>query len=88
MKSAIHRTVCASISVASGIDALFSLLPDVGHVYKIILSVGIILGMVYLNLRGVKESIKILMPIFIGFVITHGFLIVCKGTIVKEFAKP
>ena len=32
--------------------------------------------LVTLNLRGVKESINILLPIFIGFVLTHAFLIV------------
>jgi hypothetical protein len=32
--------------------------------------------LVFLNLRGVKESIKVLMPIFMGFVITHILLIV------------
>jgi hypothetical protein len=31
----------------------------------------IVLGLTGLNLRGVKESVAILMPIFIAFVITH-----------------
>lgn len=65
-----------AISIASGIDAVFSLVPSIPHEFKIILSVLIVIGMVYINLRGVKESIKVLMPIFIGFVLTHGFLIV------------
>ena len=72
----VDYVLTISISIASGIDALFSLVPDVAHIYKMVLSISIIVLMVYLNLRGVKESIKVLMPIFIGFVITHGFLIV------------
>ena len=29
-----------------------------------------------LNLRGMKEAIKVLLPIFLGFVVIHVFLIV------------
>ena len=72
----IDYVLTISISVASGMDALFSLTPPALHNYKIIACVAIILGMIYLNLRGVKESIKVLMPIFLGFVVTHGFLII------------
>lgn len=72
----IDYVLTISISIASGIDALFSLFPPGPHIYKIVLAVAIILGMVYMNLRGVKESIKVLMPIFLGFVITHAFLII------------
>ncbi|HEU5046289.1 MAG TPA: APC family permease [Rickettsiales bacterium] len=65
-----------AISVASGVDALFSLLPE--HMLHIKLTVEclMIVLLVLLNLRGVKESIKVLMPIFLGFVITHAFLII------------
>ena len=72
----VDYVLTISISVASGLDALFSLLPDNLHGHKVLIAIVIILLMVYLNLRGLKESIKVLMPIFIGFVITHGFLII------------
>ena len=65
-----------SISIASGIDALFSFLPLGLQPYKIIFEVLTSLTLLVLNLRGIKESIKILMPIFVGFVITHFILIV------------
>ncbi|MEI6729805.1 MAG: APC family permease [Pseudomonadota bacterium] len=65
-----------AISVASGVDALFSLLPKEIAGVKLIVECFVIILLVILNLRGVKESIKILMPIFLGFVITHAFLII------------
>ncbi len=65
-----------TISVASGADALFSLLPVQLLTYKLLAEACIIGLLIALNLRGMKESIKILMPIFIGFVVTHFFLII------------
>jgi amino acid transporter len=63
------------ISIASGVDAVFSLLPYGMHYYKLIVNVLLIILLIILNLRGVKESIRILMPIFLGFVLTHMLLI-------------
>jgi amino acid transporter len=65
-----------AISIASGVDALFSLLPLGFHEYKLPAEVGLIILLIVLNLRGMKEVIKVLLPIFLGFVITHAFLIV------------
>lgn len=63
-------------SVASSMDALFSLLPLYAQHFKFLSEVLIILLLISLNLRGMKESIKFLMPIFLGFVITHFALII------------
>ena len=71
----VDYVLTIAISVASGVDALFSLLPPSLGVAKLGLEVGLTLVLLYLNLRGMKESIKILLPIFIGFVITHTALI-------------
>lgn len=65
-----------SISFASGIDALFSVLPDSLQHYKLITEVTLIFAMMYINLRGMKESIKLLMPVFLGFVATHVAVII------------
>lgn len=65
-----------AISVASGVDALFSLLPVEAQHYKVHLEVCILVVLLVMNLRGMKESINVLMPIFLGFVITHFVLIV------------
>jgi amino acid transporter len=72
----VDYVLTIAISVASGVDALFSLLPPSLGVMKLGLEVGLTLVLLYLNLRGMKESIKVLLPIFIGFVLTHTALIV------------
>ncbi len=64
-----------SISVSSGADALFSLMPSGFLNFKMVFIVFGILVLLILNLRGVKESVFSLMPIFILFVLTHAFLI-------------
>jgi amino acid transporter len=66
-------TITVSI-VACG-DALFSFLPAGMHGYKILFDLSLILVLIVLNIRGIKESVTILAPIFIVFVITHIFMI-------------
>ena len=72
----IDYVLTISISVASGIDALFSLLPARFSHHKLHFEVVMLLILLVLNLRGVKESIRVLIPIFMGFVITHFILII------------
>jgi len=64
-----------SISIASGTDALFSFLPGHWHLWKIEFAVAGIVLLMVLNLRGVKESVVPLAPIFLTFVIMHAFAI-------------
>ena len=64
-----------TISIAGGGDALFSLLPLSWHAFKLPVEFGAILFLIVMNLRGVKESVAVLMPIFITFVLTHIVLI-------------
>ncbi|MFZ5659721.1 MAG: APC family permease [Pseudomonadota bacterium] len=72
----VDYVLTIAISVASGIDALFSLLPGIFLHLKVEVEAVLILLLILLNLRGMKESIKVLLPIFMGFVLTHAFLIV------------
>ena len=65
-----------SISVASGVDQIFSILPERWHSYSFSTKVAILAVLILLNLRGVKESVTILVPIFLLFVATHSFMIV------------
>jgi amino acid transporter len=65
-----------AISVASGVDALASFLPLGFQSYKLSAEVFFIGVLIILNLRGLKEAIQILLPIFLGFVVTHLILIV------------
>ena len=71
----VDYVLTIAISVASGVDALFSLMPPSFALAKLGLEVGLTLVLLYLNMRGMKESIKVLLPIFIGFVLTHTALI-------------
>ena len=74
----VDYVLTIAISIASGADALFSLLPLSLHSYKIGIEIAAIVLLVALNLRGMKEAIKFLLPIFIGFVVVHVVLI-CYG---------
>ena len=71
----VDYVLTISISVASGVDALFSLLPAAIGSVKLGLEVVLGLLLMYLNLRGMKESIRLMLPIFLGFVATHVALI-------------
>lgn len=71
----VDYVLTISISVASAVDALFSLLPLSAQEYKLMTELAMVLFLIVLNLRGMKESIMFLLPIFIGFVITHVVLI-------------
>lgn len=64
-----------AISVASGVDALFSFLPATYAQYKVPAEIAVVVGLTGLNLRGLKESVTVLMPIFVAFVVTHFALI-------------
>lgn len=65
-----------AVSVASGTDQFFSLLPKSFLHYKLFAEAMILVMLMIINLRGMKESIKLLMPIFLGFVVIHFGLIV------------
>src|SRR5919109_302678 len=53
-----------TISIASSADALFSFLPIDFQPFKILVQVLLIFALIFLNLRGVKESVLFLLPIF------------------------
>jgi len=59
------------VSVASGCDAIFSFLPHHWLPFKLMSEFVIIVLLTGMNVRGVKESIMILTPIFAGFIISH-----------------
>ena len=67
-------TIVTSI-VGAG-NAIFSLLPYHLHIIKLPLEAALILFLVWINLRGVKESIKILMPILVCFFVSHVIMII------------
>jgi amino acid transporter len=71
----VDYVLTISISIASGADAIFSFLPPAWAEHKLMASLIVIGLMVLMNLRGVKESVMSLVPIFLVFVFTHVLLI-------------
>jgi amino acid transporter len=72
----IDYVLTIAVSIASGADALFSLMPVAYQTFKIPVAVGLVILLIVLNMRGVKESVLALTPIFIVFVLTHVFVII------------
>jgi amino acid transporter len=64
-----------TVSIASCTDALFSFLPMQIHHFKLPFAIFLILVLIVLNLRGVKESVTLLAPIFMIFILTHAFML-------------
>ncbi len=79
----IDYMLTIAISIASGTDAIFSMLPLKFLHYKLVVETIILLFLLLSNLRGAKESIKLVMPIFIGFFITH-LIMIGAGILLHE----
>lgn len=71
----IDYMLTITVSVAAGADAVFSFLPSSWLPYRLVFASAVVVALIILNLRGVRESVLVLMPIFLVFVITHAFLI-------------
>jgi len=72
----VDYVLTITVSIASGCDQLWSFLPPAWAPHKLTAEFAILLVLVILNLRGVKESVNILAPIFVVFILTHAFMIV------------
>ena len=71
----IDYVLTISVSIASGADALFSLVGARWLNLRLpfcFLALGLLMVM---NMRGVKESVTVLIPIFLTFLLTHSFAI-------------
>lgn len=71
----IDYVLTIAISVASGSDAIFSFLPVEWQVHKLQFSGVVVMLLIGLNLRGVKESVLPLVPIFMTFLLSHVVII-------------
>ncbi len=72
----IDYVLTIAISIASGTDAIYSFLPVEWQSYKLFFAIFGVLLLTILNLRGVKESVIPLVPIFMIFLFTHVLVIV------------
>lgn len=71
----VDYVLTITLSIASGADAIFSFLPPAWYPMRLWFAAGGLVILIMLNLRGVKESVLPLVPIFLIFVITHAFAI-------------
>jgi amino acid transporter len=71
----IDYVLTISISIASGADAIFSFLPAQWLPAKFWVCMLVVVLLVGMNLRGVKESVLTLLPIFLAFIVMHVWLI-------------
>jgi amino acid transporter len=72
----VDYVLTISVSIASGADQVFSVLPLGAARWKLILEGVVIFILILLNLRGVRESVTVLAPIFGLFLLTHAVLLV------------
>lgn len=71
----VDYVLTVTVSIAAAGDALFGLLPEEWQSAKLGVEIVAILSLITLNLRGIKESVTALLPIFIIFLVTHIALI-------------
>ncbi len=71
----VDYVLTITVSIAAGADQIFSVLPHEWAVWKVPIETMTIIILLLLNLRGVKESVTILTPIFLIFLLTHAILL-------------
>jgi amino acid transporter len=71
----VDYVLTITVSIAACGDAIFSFFPMSYQPYKIPFEIAAIVVLIVLNLRGVKESVTFMAPIFIVFVLTHALMI-------------
>ncbi len=72
----VDYVLTITVSIASCVDALFSYVPQSLHQYKVPVACLLTVILIILNIRGVKESIAVMAPIFMVFVLTHLLLLI------------
>lgn len=87
----VDYVLTITTSIASSIDQIFNIFPLEYQAYKLSVELVLTGALIVLNLRGIKESINVIVPIFLLFVATHlavliGVFIVHPGTIAGHLA--
>lgn len=82
----IDYVLTITISIASAADAIFSFLPSEFLVYKLEFAIAALVILSVMNMRGAKETVLPLVPIFMIFILTHAFAILyALGTHLLDF---
>jgi amino acid transporter len=71
----VDYVLTITTSLAAAGDALFSFLPPAWHGARLPVEIGLTLLLTALNIRGVRESVLVLLPIFLLFLVTHALVI-------------
>lgn len=80
----VDYVLTITVSIAAAGDAIFSFLPLDYQSGKVEFEILCIVGLMALNIRGVKESVQVLLPIFLLFLGTH--LILLVGCVAGRFS--
>ena len=72
----VDYVMTITISIASCCDAVFSYIPKGFHHYKVPVACILTVILITLNIRGVKESISVMVPIFMTFVLSHILMLI------------
>ena len=67
----VDYILTVSISVAAGCDAIFSFVPASAQALKLPAEFAVVGWLILLNMRGIKESVYVLTPIFLAFIVSH-----------------
>jgi amino acid transporter len=67
----VDYVLTITVSIAACVDAMFSYVPQHFHHFKVPATCFLAVVLIILNIRGVKESIAVMAPIFATFVVTH-----------------
>src|SRR5262245_62080657 len=71
----VDYVLTVAISVAAGCEAIFSFVPAAQHGWKLPAEFAVVGWLILLNIRGIKESVLVLTPIFLAFIVSHAGLI-------------
>lgn len=78
----VDYVLTITVSVAAAGMALFSFLPASWYPARMVVEIGLILGLMTVNIRGVRESVLLLTPLFALFAVTHLMAIV--GGVIEQ----
>ena len=71
----VDYVLTITVSIAAAGKAIFSFLPPEWSPWMFPVQAGLLLVLTTLNLRGVRESVTVLAPIFMLFLLTHAVLV-------------
>ncbi|HTB80246.1 MAG TPA: APC family permease [Opitutaceae bacterium] len=72
----VDYVLTITTSMAAAVDQVFSFIPPHYAHLKLGIECALIVVLILLNLRGVKESVAVVVPIFMLFIVTHAIVLV------------